>query len=327
VTIAGRGERARSAASARRAARPRWGWSRVLTVVVAAAGALLLAYPSAATWFSALRHDTDVDGYVEVIEHRTDAQNAAMIAEAEAFNATLPTGPLRDPYSAGADREATDARVDAYLAALRVPGTAAMARVRIPSIGVDLPVLHGTDPATLALGIGHLFGSALPVGGPGTHAVLTGHNGVVEATFFDDIDRLEAGDLVIVTVGGDDLVYAVEQTVTVLPTDTSALEPVPGRDLLSLVTCTPTGINSHRLIVRAERVSMPSEELDRLVVADGSAPVGPPWWVLIVIGVPLAAVVAVAPRASGGRPRGRRSPGRPSHAQPRGGARREPTTR
>jgi sortase A len=180
-----------------------------------------------------------------------------------------------------------------------------MARIRIPAIDVDLPVFHGTADATLARGIGHLYGSALPVGGPGTHAVLTGHNGFVQATLFDDIDQLTDGDTIVVSVAGEDLYYEVDQTLTVLPDEADALRQEPGHDYLTLVTCTPTGVNTHRLLVRAERVEAPSEEQTRSIIADDTASAGFPWWALAIAGVGALTFVAIKPRR-------RRSPRRPS---------------
>jgi sortase A len=205
---------------------------------------------------------------------------------------------LRDPYALGADGQQTavgDGQ-EAYFKALDLPGTDMMARVRIPAIDVDLPVFHGTDDAILARGIGHLFGSGLPVGGAGTHAVLTGHSGFVQAKLFDDLDDLVEGDTVVVTVLGEDLYYEVDQIATVLPGETERLRQVPGQDHLTLVTCTPTGVNTHRLLVRTVRVDAPTAEQTRTVVDDSGPSAGFPWWAVFLIGGLLAAFAAVKPR-------------------------------
>lgn len=301
------------------ARRPRWGWSQTSVMVIAILGVGILAYPSAASWMSAWRHDTEVDGYVRAIESLPTAQSEELLEKARDYNEHLPAGPLRDPYALGADGQQTavgDGSA-AYFDTLDVPGTEAMARIRIPTIDLDLPIFHGTDEATLARGIGHLFGSALPVGGIGNHAVLTGHSGVVEATLFDDIPRLVVGDTIVITVLGQDLFYEVDQAITVLPDETEALRQDPAKDYLSLVTCTPTGVNTHRLLVRAERVDAPAGDDDgTAVVADDGPAAGFPWWALALITVPVLTLIVIMPR----RPRARRrGPGGAPAGQDGGG--------
>lgn len=304
------------ARSARRATsrRRRWGWNQAIVMLIATVGITVLVYPTAASWFSAWSHDTEVDGYVQSVEQVPDDQVETMLAAADEYNLNLPTGPLRDPYALGADGQQTAVGdgAAAYFDTLRTDGTDAMARVRIPSIHVDLPIFHGTDEETLSRGIGHLYGSSLPVGGPGTHAVLTGHNGFVQATLFDDIDELVDGDVIVVTTFGEDLYYEVDQTVTVLPDDTEELRQVAGKDYITLVTCTPTGVNTHRLLVRAERIDAPAEGASVTTVQDTTDPAGFPWWALLVVGVPALTFVVVAPRRSRRSRRQRRSTPRAS---------------
>lgn len=267
-------------------------------MVITVLGVGIAVYPSAAAWFSELAHDTVVDGYVTAVENigRDDADG--LLAAARSYNANLPGGPLRDPYALDAEgrQTAVGDGVDAYRDALAVDGTDAIGRVRIPSIDVDLPIYHGTSESTLARGIGHLYGSGLPVGGDGSHAALAGHNGYVGATFFDEIGALTAGDTIIVSVAGHDLYYEVDQQSVVEPGDTELLRPVPGHDYLTLITCTPTGINTHRLLVRAERVDAPIEAGGDHVIADRAAGVGFPWWAVPLVGAPVVALFVVAPR-------------------------------
>ncbi|MEV7798990.1 class C sortase [Microbacterium foliorum] len=293
-------------ATARKA---RWGWNQSIVMLIATVGIAVLVYPTAASWFSAWSHDTDVDGYVESVEQIPDEAVAEMLATAEAYNENLPTGPLRDPYALGADGQQTAIGdgAAAYFDTLSADGTDAMARVRIPRIHVDLPIFHGTDEETLSRGIGHLYGSSLPVGGPGTHSVLTGHNGFVQATLFDDIDELVAGDIIVVTALGEDLYYEVDQTTTVLPDEADELRQVAGKDYLTLVTCTPTGVNTHRLLVRAERVDAPTEGSSVTTIEDTTDPAGFPWWALLVVGVPALTFVVVMPRRKSRNRSGRRA--------------------
>lgn len=286
------------ARSRARAGRAAWGWSQTIIVLIAAIGIGVLVYPTAAAWFSAWSHDTDVDGYVSSVDQIPAHEITDLLDQAEEYNQNLPTGPLRDPYALGADGQQTAIGdgTDAYFDTLSTDGTEAMARVRIPSIHVDLPIFHGTGEEVLGRGIGHLYGSSLPVGGPGTHAVLTGHNGFVQATLFDDIDELVEGDLIIVTTLGEDLYYEVDSTETVLPDETDSLRQVPGRDYITLVTCTPTGVNTHRFLVRAERVDAPADDSTVTTIADSTDPAGFPWWALLVVGVPTLTAIVVMPR-------------------------------
>ncbi|WP_285365219.1 class C sortase [Microbacterium sp. LMC-P-041] len=291
------------------AQKARWGWSQSIVMLIATIGIVVLVYPTAASWFSAWSHDTDVDGYIQSVEQIPDEAVDEMLAAAEEYNENLPTGPLRDPYALGADGQQTaiGEGASAYFDTLTTEGTDTMARIRIPSIHVDLPVFHGTDEDTLSRGIGHLYGSSLPVGGPGTLSVLTGHNGFVQATLFDDIDELVEGDVIIVSALGEDLYYEVDQTKTVLPDDAEDLRQVAGKDYLTLVTCTPTGVNTHRLLVRAERIDAPTEDSAVTTIADTTDPAGFPWWALLVVGVPALTFIVVKPRRARKNRSGRRA--------------------
>ena len=166
-----------------------------------------------------------------------------------------------------------------YLDQLRLGASDTMARLRIPTIGASLPVFHGTSDEMLERGVGHLQGSALPVGGAGTNSVLTGHSGIPQSRLFTDLHDLVAGDLMTVEVVGETLTYQVDRIDTVLPTETDLLQPVPEADLLTLVTCTPIGVNTHRLLVQAHRVD--EADLPAAVIVAGAAGAGFPWWGLV----------------------------------------------
>ncbi|MER1996384.1 MAG: sortase [Arthrobacter sp.] len=190
---------------ARRARWRSWDLRRILTVAVAAAGVAVLLYPSAATWFSGRNHADQVNAYVRQADSLPEETRQRMLAEARTYNANLPGGPLRDPYTLEPDggRSAVGGGSQAYKEVLAgLPG-GVMAHVQIPASGVDLPVFHGTDENTLASGVGHLFGSALPVGGTGTHSVLTTHSGLVDATLFTHLEKLAEGDVFSVTLLGE----------------------------------------------------------------------------------------------------------------------------
>lgn len=278
---------------ARRRRARSWELRRVLTVLTAAVGVAVLLYPSAAAWFSDRSHAEQVNAYVHETGSLPEETRKRMLAEARGYNANLPGGPLRDPYTLEPDGSLTavGGGSQAYRKVLGgLPG-AMMARVQIPRIGVDLPVFHGTEEETLTHGVGHLFGSALPVGGTGTHSVLTTHSGLVDATLFTDLEELEEGDTFSVTVLDEQLHYRVDRISAVEPGDTLALRPEEGRDFLTLVTCTPIGVNSHRLLVRGERIDSPAESEKTDVQLDsGTQFPGFPFWAL---GVPAATAAAI----------------------------------
>lgn len=158
---------------------------------------------------------------------------------------------------------------DRYLSLLNPLGDGMMGYVSIDSIDVNLPIYHGTSETELQTGVGHLVGSSLPIGGPSTHTVLAGHSGLPSARLFTDLEDLRKGDIFVITTLGMRLGYEVDSMDVVLPEDVHDLKIEEGEDYATLVTCTPYGINSHRLLVRGHRVDLPPEELDALV--DGAA--------------------------------------------------------
>ena len=158
-----------------------------------------------------------------------------------------------------------------------------MARLKVPAADIDLPIYHGTDDETLLRGLGHLEGTSLPVGGQGQRTVVTGHRGLAEARMFTDLDKVQVGDTFTFEVFGEVLTYRVFDKKVVNPEETEALRSEPGRDLATLVTCTPLGINTHRILVTGERVyPTPQRDID----AAGAAPDIPgfPWWALGLLG-------------------------------------------
>ena len=205
------------------------------------------------------------------------------LASARAYNATLSGGALIDPYG-GTPLADQQAIVRAYQEQLDLGPADVMARIRIPSIAVDLPIYHGTDEATLRRGVGHLLGSAMPVGGDGNHTVLTAHRGLPEAVLFSDLDKVETGDVFELEVYGEVLVYRVREVQVIEPGNTDLLLPESGGDLVSLVTCTPLGINSHRIIVTGERIATPAADTaaaEELVMPEVP---GAPWWSVLLAG-------------------------------------------
>nr|WP_272905629.1 class C sortase [Sediminivirga luteola] len=268
-----------------------------MAATLALCGVLVMLYPPAASWWAESTAAGRLAVHAEQNRSLDPAARSALLTAAEDYNATRVTGLVVDPFSnvEGADAHGIDDDARDYLAQLAHDPEGIMARVRVPGIDVDLPVYHGATEETLRRGSGHLYGSSLPVGGPGTHAVLTGHSGLPEAKLFTAVHDLRAGDDVFIDVLDRTLAYRVTGAEVVEPTDVAGLAVRPGEDLLTLVTCTPIGVNSHRLIVHAERVDLP----------DGGAPPEPsrpfPWWaVLAVVAVLAWAATVLAPA---GQPR------------------------
>ncbi|WP_211223300.1 class C sortase [Propionicicella superfundia] len=284
-------------------------WSRLRSLVVAFAvgGALVLSYPVAAQWFSDAAHAAEVTGYAHVAEQVPEAERAQRLAEARAFNALLPYGPLRDPYALNADGSPVDVSAGraAYEGLLDLGRDGTMGTISIPAIGAALPILHDTDAAALDAGVGHLFGSSLPVGGESTHAVLTAHSGMVSQTLFTNLNQVKVGDTFTIRVLDEVLTYQVDQLLTVEPDDLRALQRTPGRDYVTLVTCTPIGINTHRLLVRGVRVPTPAQAAGDGQIGGVPGP-GFPWWVFPLPLALLLAVVATRPprRSAASRPAG-----------------------
>lgn len=275
-----------------------WTVRRFLVVVLGVAGIGILLYPSAAAWFSDRAHAATVSGYVQTVRSMTPAQTRKLIQQAHDYNRHLPTGPLLDPYSAsGGGREtAIGSAADTYLRTLDVGPDGMIGVLAIRAINLDLPVYHGTGAETLDRGVGHLYGTALPVGGPGTHAVLTGHSGIVNATLFSNLHHVRLGDEFTVTVLDQTLTYRVDQIRTVLPSQTKELVAVPGKDYVTLVTCTPIGVNTHRLLVRGVRVPTPDDGATRPDFLTGHGGPGFPWWLVVAVGAAVVVLVLTRPR-------------------------------
>lgn len=214
----------------------------------------VLAYPSVADWWNRMHASRAVAGYVEQVKSMEPERRAAMLAEADKYNADLPNIPDRWNLEDNAEQ------LKRYNETLDITGTGIMGYVSIPKIGVQLPVYHGTDEAVLQIALGHLTGSSLPVGGDTSHAVISGHTGLPSAKLITDLDQLKAGDLFQFHVLDRTLTYEVDEINVVLPGEMDKLNLSQGEDLATLVTCTPYGVNSHRLLVRGHRVPNPPEE-------------------------------------------------------------------
>ena len=252
-------------------------------ILAAACGAVALGfllYPLVGELLSEKYHSDVETTYTEAIADTDDAELTAQREAAEQYNAML-------SGAATITEGGASAPPLAYAQQLTVGDV--MAYVDIPKIGVYLPVQHGTGAETLEKSVGHVVGTSLPVGGSSTHAVLSAHSGMASSKLFSDIDQLAVGDTFYIHVLGEVLAYKVDTINTVLPTDTSLLQIEDGKDLVTLVTCTPFGVNTHRLIVRGHRVPyVPEQE----VPAAAEKPVTSSWTqhYLTSLGVGLGAV-------------------------------------
>jgi len=217
---------------------------RLLAVACGVIALGLLLYPLLGELLNERYHSDVETVYTNAIEDADDAKLAEQRRAAEAYNALL-RGEAAVSMG-GASAPPVD-----YAEQLTLGG--AMCTIDIPKIGVYLPVRHGTGAETLERTVGHVVGTSLPVGGAGTHAVLSAHSGMASAKLFSDIDQLVKGDVFYIHVLGEVLAYEVDQIATVLPGDTSLLQIEDGQDLVTLVTCTPFGVNTHRLLVRGHR--------------------------------------------------------------------------
>lgn len=219
---------------------------RLLAVACGVIALGLLLYPLLGELLNERYHSDVETVYTNAIEDADDAKLAEQRRAAEAYNAMLRGEAAVS--TGGASAPPMD-----YAEQLSVGG--AMCYIDIPKIGVYLPVRHGTGTETLERAVGHVVGTSLPVGGAGTHAVLSAHSGLASAKLFSDIDQLVKGDVFYIHVLGEVLAYEVDQIATVLPSDTSLLQIEDGQDLMTLVTCTPFGVNTHRLLVRGHRLA------------------------------------------------------------------------
>ena len=258
---------------------------------------IVLGYAPVATVLNNLKQHQQSQEYSQQISKREStnegkARNKKAIQEAKNYNSTLNGIPILDPFLD--EVENSSAKYQQYLGVL---DSDVMSRIRVESAGIDLPVRHGTDDSSIATGAGHVYGTALPVGGEGTRSVLTAHTGMQSATLFDNLVKVRKGDLMVVDTYGEKLTYKVTNIRTVLPSQSDALTAVAGKDLLTLMTCTPYGVNTHRLLVTGERVPNQPENSGSSVVSSEVANLSLMMKVMAVISVLLVAAGLLIPFA------------------------------
>ena len=237
-------------------------WTTAFLVLLLLAGVSLLLYPSLSDYWNSMHQTRAIASYAETVSQLDTAQYDEMWKAAQNYNRSL------------AQRETafalTDERKAAYESLLDVSGLGVMGYIEIPEIDCSLPIYHGTEESVLQVAVGHLEWSNLPVGGEGTHCVLSGHRGLPSAKLFTNLDKLAVGDTFLLRVLDEVLTYEVDQILIVEPEQVDALGIMPGEDYCTLVTCTPYGINTHRLLVRGHRVENTPEAARMHVTADAT---------------------------------------------------------
>ena len=237
-------------------------WTTVFLVLLLLAGVSLLLYPSLSDYWNSMHQTRAIASYAETVSQLDTAQYDEMWKAAQESNRALSQ---RETAFALTDEQKT-----AYESLLDVSGLGVMGYIEIPEIDCSLPIYHGTEESVLQVAVGHLEWSNLPVGGEGTHCVLSGHRGLPSAKLFTNLDKLAVGDTFLLRVLDEVLTYEVDQILIVEPEQVDALGIVPGEDYCTLVTCTPYGINTHRLLVRGHRVENTPSAARMHVTADAT---------------------------------------------------------
>lgn len=228
--------------------------STIIIALIFLAGLGFLLYPTVSNLWNRAHQSRAIATYTKQVEKLDDSQNKEMLKAARKYNKSLLKKSDHWKLSKKDKKK--------YESLLDVSGTGIMGYIEVPKIDCSLPIYHGTDEGALQIAIGHLEGSSLPVGGKSTHCVLSGHRGLPSARLFTDLDQMEEGDIFILNILGRKLAYEVDQIRVVLPEEMSDLEIEEGKDLCTLVTCTPYGINTHRLLVRGHRTEYVEKKVE-----------------------------------------------------------------
>lgn len=246
----------------------------IILVVILLAGVAILLYPSVSDWWNSMHATRAIAGYVTAVQDLSADEREQILEAAKAYNESLPNG---------VDFELTEEEYEQYKNILDITGTGIMGYVQISAIGVNLPIYHTVEESVLQIAVGHIPGSSLPVGGKRTHSVLSGHRGLPSAKLFSDLDQMSEGDTFTVNVMDETITYMVDQIRIVLPEEVSDLAIQEDRDYCTLVTCTPYGINTHRMLVRGRRIDNIAGEV--VVVAEAVRI--PTYIVIPAVGIPM----------------------------------------
>ena len=265
-------------------------FTTVILILVMIAGLSLLLYPSVSDYWNSFHQTQAIASYAEEVSGLNQVEYDKLWAEAQAYNEKL------------AKQDSIfllpEAQKKEYTKLLDISGTGIMGYIEIPSIRCSLPIYHGTEESALQIAVGHLEWSSLPVGGESTHCVLSGHRGLPSAKLFTNLDQLKEGDVFLLRVLDEVLTYEVDQILIVEPQETGALTIEAGKDLCTLVTCTPYGINTHRLLVRGHRIENLEDANSIYVTADAMQI--EPLIVAPVLAVPVLLLLLIAVMLPGG---------------------------
>lgn len=234
-------------------------FSTILLIVILLIGLSLLLYPTVSNWWNSFHQSRAIKAYSFAIDELEPEDFSAVFERAEEYNRELKS----IPYPM-----VNYEQVPGYEDALNIIGKGIMGYIQIPKIDVSLPIFHGTSETVLQDAAGHLQGSTLPIGGPGTHCVISAHRGLPSARLFTDLDKIEVGDTFTITVLDRIMTYEVDQILIVEPSNMEPVYPVAGEDYCTLLTCTPYGINTHRMLVRGHRTENAKETVQIRVTAD-----------------------------------------------------------
>lgn len=257
--------------------------STIIIIIILLTGLSLLLYPTVSDYWNSFHQSQAIAEYEEVVANLDNDLYKELWERAVAYNEALSEKPNRY-YLSSEEYEDYNSQLD-------VSGTGIMGYVEIPCINCRLPIYHGTDEGILQIAVGHIVSSSLPVGGEGTHCVLSGHRGLPSAKLFTNLDEVEEGDVFFLKVLDETLAYEVDQIRIVLPEEVSELEFVEGMDYCTLVTCTPYGINTHRLLVRGHRIENEEEFFEPRVTSD-AIQLNPKYTILALV-VPVLVILLI----------------------------------
>ena len=255
----------------------------LLLILILLAGMSLLLYPTVSDYWNSFHQSRAIASYAEQVANIDDAQYEELWDAAWDYNQSL----LHRPN----DFLLSDEQQEIYKSLLDFGGNGIMGYIEIPMIDVMLPIYHGTKESVLQIAVGHLDWTSLPVGGAGSHCVLSGHRGLPSARLFTDLDKLKVGDVFMLHVLNEILTYEIDQILIVEPQDTDPLLIEPGKDLCTMITCTPYGINSHRMLVRGHRIESQEEPKDIRITADAVRI--EPLMVAPIVAVPILLVLLI----------------------------------
>lgn len=232
----------------------------VLLIALFLSGLSLLLYPTLSNYWNTLHATRAVANYTGLVSQLDDSSYGRLLRQARSYNQKI--------LSRADKMHPSETEKAQYPKMLHIEGTQVMGSIEIPAIDLQLPIFHGAEESVLQNGVGHVEWSSLPVGGESAHCVLSGHRGLPSAKLFTDLDRLAQGDVFLLQILDETLAYEVDQILTVKPEEVEALQIVPGEDYCTLVTCTPYGVNTHRLLVRGHRIELQAAQNTLRITAD-----------------------------------------------------------